>query len=430
VITAANCVPVKGISPCATNKLNSYRKYGANSVATKVSKYGVLRTGLWYEWASTDRYQYPTNPLTRKDDTLPNFHEKFWTNSYQPYAEYEYHVTNKLTATGGFKFAYYTQDLKQFADNGATVGLLGGASFTRNYGSYTSYLPSADVNYRIRPEWSVYAQFGTGSVIPPSSVFDVKVATVNVNPVTVLPKPTGAKTYQTGSVLKLKRVTLNGDVYYTHFQNAYTSNPDPNNPSGTAFQTAGDSVSKGFEGEANVYVARGLSLYVNGTAGTARYVSQTLPNATGVGVLNPNYNAWVANTPGNTETLGLTYQQKYVDIGIFNKRIGPMWNDANGTGTVKYQGQAIAVKTLNQILPIDAFQVTNMFFNYTVRNGGHFDQTKLRLSFNNLFNTEGITSLTQAAKANTYTPGNGDTLGLLPARSVTVSVTFGYSPKR
>ena len=44
--------------------------------------------------------------------------------------------------------------------------------------------------------------------------------------------------------------------------------------------------------------------------------------------------------------------------------------------------------------------------------------------------TRGITSVTQAAKANVLTPGPLDTLGLLPGRSVTLSVTFGYAPKR
>ena len=110
----------------AVDKLNSYRKYGENFVVSQVSKYGIFRTGLWYEWATTNRYQIPSNPLTRVDTPLPNFHENFYTNSYQPFAEYEYHVTQRLTVTGGFKYSYFNQNLTQFQDNGKTVGCLGG----------------------------------------------------------------------------------------------------------------------------------------------------------------------------------------------------------------------------------------------------------------------------------------------------------------
>ena len=340
---------------------------------------------------------------------MPNFNEKFYTNSYQPFGEYEYHATSKLTLTGGFKYAYYNQSLTQYADNGKTVGNLGGAASVSHSAGYSSYLPSADANYRIKSNWSVYGQFATGSIIPPSNVFD----TTGANTL-ILPKPTSAKTYQGGSVLKLKRLTLNVDGYYTHFQNTYASSPDPNATSATQFTQSGDSVTKGFEGETNVYLTHGLSLYVNGTAGTARYVTQTLNGAT-LG----NYGQWVANAPANTEGIGLTYQQRYLDMGFFHKRIGPMWND----------GTNAAGATLNQVIPIDPFDVDNLFFNYTVRGDSMFNGTKVRLSFNNLLDAHNITSVTQAATVQAYTPGAGDTLGLLPGRSVTLSVTFGFKPK-
>jgi iron complex outermembrane receptor protein len=397
---------------CGTDKLNSYRKYGEISTISQVSKFGIFRTGLWYEWAYTNRFQTPQNPRNLADSALANFHEEFWTTSYQPFAEYEYHPTTKLTLTGGFKFAHFLQDLKQYADNGKTVGALGGAPFERNQGSYNSPLPSADANYRIRQNWSVYAQFATGSVIPPSSVFDVN------NTVTTTPTPTLARTYQTGSVLKLKRVTLDGDVYYTHFQNTYTAIPDTvTNPvqTGTQYVANGDSVSKGFEGELNLALARGLGLYMNGTAGTGRYVSAMVPNSTGVPTVNPAYQHLLANTPSNTEAYGLTYQSHGLDLGIFNKRVGPFWNDS-GSNT--------------QVIPIDPFNITNLFFNYTLKRGSYLDGTKLRLTFNNLFDTRNIIGVTPATAATTFTPNAGDSLGLTPGRSITLTVTFGYTPKR
>lgn len=401
-IDASCATPVtsKGITslPCAVDKVNSYRKYGEVTSINKASRFGVFRTGFWYEWATTNRFQIPSNPLTKQDQVLPNFHERFYTNSYQPFVEYEYHATGKLTITGGLKYAYYNMDLKQYADNGKTVGNLGGKAAVEHSAGYHSYLPSVDANYRLRNNWSVYGQFSTGSVIPPSSVFDVTGANVQA-----LPKPTYARTYQTGSVVKLKRVTLNTDYFYTHFENAYSQSTDQT--CGVCWISSGASVTKGFEGEANLYIAHGLSFYANGTVGTAKYVSNGFANK----------GLWVADAPSNTEALGLTYQQKYLDFGIFNKRVGPMWND-NGN--------------YNQVIPIDPFNITNMFFNYTVRNGSHFDQTKIRLSFNNLFDQHNITNVNMAnSKLSTFQPSGTDTLGLLPGRSVTVSVTFGFAPR-
>jgi iron complex outermembrane receptor protein len=419
-ITPTNCNPATGVRPCAVDKLNSYRKYGEISSLSKVSKYGVFRTGMWYEWATTNRYQIPSDPISHVDDVLPNFHEQFWTNSYQPYAEYEWHASQALTLTGGFKWAHYNQNLKQYADNGKTVGSIGGAPFVTHSAGYNSYLPSVDANYRIKQSWAVYGQYSTGSVIPPSSVFDVTGGVVST-----LPKPTGANSYQAGTVLKLSRVTLNGDYYYINFQNVYTSSPDPNIPTATQYTTAGNQAAKGFEGEANFYLLKGLSFYSNGTVGNTKYVSQTIN-----GVVNPNYGKWVASTPGDTEAIGLSYQQKYLDFGIFNKRIGSMWNDGTSGTSLVVDGTTFKSITLNQYVPISSFNVTNLFFNYTVRKGSFFDQSKLRLSFNNLFNTHTTTSLTPATAANVYTPSTSDTLGLLAGRSITVSFVVGLSPHR
>jgi iron complex outermembrane receptor protein len=413
----------------AVDKLNSYRKYGETFTASQVSKYGIFRTGLWYEWATTNRYQIPSNPLTHVDVTLPNFHETFYTNSYQPFAEYEFHVTQKLTLTGGFKYSYFTQDLTQFQDRktvfclpgkfNAGTGLCppGGAPFVKNSAGYSSNLPSFDANYHILNNWSVYAQYGKGTIVPPSNVFDVKGGTVLTTP-----KPTGVDTYQGGTVLKLKQVTLNADVYYSKFQNAYTSIPDSNNASAVDYVTGGDSSTKGFEGEVNVYIARGLSFYANGTAGVAKYISKTLPNSSGAPITNPNYGFWIANTPSKTEAFGLTYQQKHFDLGIFDKRVGPMWNDSSlATGPFP---------VANQVIPINPFSTTNVYFNYVLKNGSRWNATKFRLSVNNVFNSRGIVGDQQAfTGTRTYTPGNGDLLTLLPGRGITLTVSPGFSPK-
>ena len=56
--------------------------------------------------------------------------EKFGTTTLQPFAEYQLRVGSKLSVTPGLKYAHYTQAFTQFADNGKTVGNLGGAPFS------------------------------------------------------------------------------------------------------------------------------------------------------------------------------------------------------------------------------------------------------------------------------------------------------------
>ena len=418
--------------PSAVDKLNSYRKYGDEITASQVSKYGILRVGVWYEWAKTNRYQIPSNPLDHVDDILPNFHERFNTNSLQPFIEYEYRMTSKLTVTAGFKYSYFNQNLTQYQDNGKTVGCLGGVLTGGKTGTcvggvpsvnhsagYNSYLPSVDANYHLANNWSAYAEFGMGTIVPPSSVFDVTGASVAVTP-----KPTGVSTYQIGSVLKFKRATLNADAYYIRFQGTYTAIPDVNIATAAQYVTSGNQSSKGVELEGNLYIGAGLSLYGNATMGVARYISGLIPNLSDVLVANPNFGKWVANTPSNTEAIGLTYNQKYLEIGMFEKRVGPMYNDLSVASSVVFSGVA------NQVIPIAPFNVTNFYFNYTVRKGSKFAQSKIRLSVNNIFNYEGIVGDQQAyvAKA-VYQTGPADLLTLLPGRSITLTLTPVFTPR-
>jgi iron complex outermembrane receptor protein len=122
----------------------------------------------------------------------------------------------------------------------------------------------------------------------------------------------------------------------------------------------------------------------------------------------------VANTPANTEAFGVTYQQRHFDAGIFDKRVGPMWNDNS---------------PFNQVIPIDPFSVTNLFLNFNLKNGSHLADSKLRFSVNNLFNGHNITQVAQAAAGAVYNPGPNDQLQLLPGRSFTGTITVGFAPR-
>jgi iron complex outermembrane receptor protein len=127
---------------------------------------------------------------------------------------------------------------------------------------------------------------------------------------------------------------------------------------------------------------------------------------------------WVAYAPKNTEAIGLTWQQKNWDEGFFHRRVGPMYND-NGS--------------LNGAIPIDPYNLTNIFINYTVRNNSFLRGSKIGLSVNNLFDNHNIVAISPAlgpTPTAPFTPNGGDILTLLPGRSVMVSLTVGYAPKR
>ena len=391
----------------AIDKLNGANHFGDVISAIQESKYGIFRTGMWFDWSYTDRYQYVSSPFTWADVASPNFHEHYITQTYQPFAEYEWRATSKLTIVGGIKDSRYLQHFNQYQDiktvgclGGVKVGnaCVGGAAFTTHSVDYNSWLPSAAARYRVQRNWSVYAQFGEGNVIPPTSVFDVPNGAVSVPP-----KPTLARTYQGGSVLKFNRWTLDVNAYYIHFENPYASVNDPNNFNEPMYVPTGPSNTKGIEGESNIVLGHGVSLYMNATVGTAKYSDTGL---------------WVANAPRDTEAVGLSWQQRNWNMGFFNKRVGKMYND-NGA--------------VNQAVPIDPFSVSNIFVNYTIKTASFLRGSKLGLSVNNLFDNHNITGITPGIGPTTavpFAPSGGDFLTLLPGRSVMVSLTVGYAPKR
>src|SRR5262245_49697762 len=376
----------------ATDKLNSYRKYGNNLPVTYVSDRGVFRTGLWSEYASTDRYQTPSDPRTWIDAALPNFHEMFGPTTLQPYAEYGWRSLPNLTVTAGMKYAYYRQNFTQFADNGKTVGNLNGAPSVNHVADYHSWLPSIDAYALLQPYWSMYAQVGRGQNIPPTSVFDVKNAQVGT-----LPKPILADTVQVGSVWKSRRATLDLDFYRINFQSDYSSTFDTVTGD-TLYFLNGESITQGIEVESTILVGGGVAVYLNATKGTAKYTDSDL---------------WVQNAPSDTETIGVTYNSRNWNVGFFSKRVGRLYNDNT---------------TIHQAIPIDPFNITNLFFNYTLRGSSRLSQSRVRLAVNNLTDSHAITAVSAAsAKSNAANPG--DILTLMSGRSVSVSLTVGFSPR-
>jgi iron complex outermembrane recepter protein len=94
-------VSLSSSKPSGVDKLNGYRHAGDTLILSKESKWGIFRTGMWYDWAYTDRYQYPSNIITQQDTPFGNFHEHFVTQSLQPFAEFEWHPAPKMVILRG-----------------------------------------------------------------------------------------------------------------------------------------------------------------------------------------------------------------------------------------------------------------------------------------------------------------------------------------
>ena len=396
--------PAKLTTSSGVDKLNSYVTQGNLLRVTQESAIGTFRTGLWFDYADSFRYQIASNPRTWVDLASPNFSEKYQTTTVQPYLEYEFNVSKNLKVTPGVKYASYKQEFNHLQDNGGAVGTLGGvlnkttgvitggAPSVSNGITYTDVLPSFDVHYQVQPNWTAYGQYAAGDQIPSTSVFDTPNAKV-----TTTPKVTKSKTLQAGSVWKSDKYTLDVDVFRTKLDSPYSSTIDitTGNP---VYTLNGSQINQGVEAESNIVLGGGFSLYLNGTYGSAKY-------DTGM---------WVAGAPADTETLGLNYQRSGWDVGLMAKRVGKLYADNGST---------------HQAFTIDPVVISNLFVNYSLKNPSAFaKQAKIQLGINNLFNRHSIVDIAAAGSktSSSAAPSAADLLTVLPARSASLTLTVDF----
>lgn len=131
------------------------------------------------------------------------------------------------------------------------------------------------------------------------------------------------------------------------------------------------------------------------------------------------------------EGASLLWQRHNWDVGLIYKRVGQYYND-NGTLAYTIDGTKIPYR-VDQAITIHPWELVNVFVNYTIKNGSRLRGTKIQLAVNNLADSHslvGVTPAIAAAAAAPYAPNGGDLLNLLPGRSITITITGGYAPKR
>ncbi|HEX8955305.1 MAG TPA: TonB-dependent receptor [Burkholderiaceae bacterium] len=412
VATAATTVKAEDTG---VDKLNEYHTTGNLLRLTDATSMGVLRTGLWTEYANSNRHQYYSDELTGWSDAqAPKFSETYQTTTIQPYAEFEFKVNDDFKITPGLKYADYRQqynhlqDLKKVGPLGGTINknndsITGGLPSVDNSVSYSDWLPSIDAHYMLQKNWAAYAQYAEGDLIPPTSVFDVPFAKVATPP-----KVQKSNTIQVGTDYKSDQFAFDANVYHVKLDNSYTCNTDPNDPTTQICIASGSEITQGIEVEGTYLVGGGFSIYANGTLGTTKYQGGTLDGT------------WVAGAPGNTETLGLLYKDGPWNSALYTKRIGKVYNDGLNPGDGAYV--------------IDPVTLTNLFVNYSFKIPGNFaKQGKVQFAVNNLFDSHAITGISGNKSsnpalntgANAYVPA-ADLISELPGRSATLTVTLDF----
>lgn len=335
-----------------------YRSWGDIMKTSLALGKDKLDVGAWVDRQNNSRAAWNT------DATLGNalvdnafaggryMHDSLTT--IQPYAQYEWQVTDALTVTPGLKYTSFTRDNNSPINQG--TGQPSNLSHT-----WTKLLPALVAHYMIQPNWSAYAQYAEGFLAPNLNAFyqaGPNLGTLN---------PESTQNYQIGTTWKSRRLSLSGDIYKIDFSNkaqaiacgAYT-----------CFQNTGGVKYNGIEGEATYYVGNGVSLY-----GNYAINNYTMSNAGG----------YLTDVPKNTATAGVIYNQGPAYASLIAKEVGSRYGfaqDANGNP-----------------IPFSSFTVTNFNSHYTFKDLGNWAKdVKVGFQINNIFNYNNVyDSATNAA---------------------------------
>jgi iron complex outermembrane receptor protein len=384
----------------ATDKHNTYQKFGDILRFYNDNSLGQLRTGLWYEYAVSSRFQGLFNPLTGVPlaPVSTKFAENYTTTTFQPFVEFEFKVTDKLKITPGFKYSLYNMSLSQNPDIGSTGpggGFVGSAPGpVLNNATYRSPNPFLDIHYMIQPNWSLYAQFASGDVIPSTTVFDNSSGKYQPGTTapTLLPPPIQTKSYQIGSVFKGKNYSVDGDVYMTRADGSLTPIYDAASYS-TYYLATGSGTYSGVEAQGTYAFDGGISVYANASKMNAKYDNNGLN---------------MPSVPTDMETLGVFYKNNGWTTGAFVKRVGVQWVDSKVTDT------RTNLPT-NEWGQIPEMYLTGLYVNYQFTNLGALAKSaRVRFGIDNVFDRVYLASLTPAgASSDPSRPGTnigGNTL--------------------
>jgi iron complex outermembrane receptor protein len=310
------------------DKLNEYRVVGNVVRINKDWSFGTLKVGALVERSSTNRHNLfidltldglpdnkfhpPTYPFT----TNAKLQEDSKWFQWQTFADFVWKPTDQLTISPGFKFVHFQRDVS--AANESVAGGTKNQSLVAS-NTYTKPLYFLTANYKILPEWSVYAQVATSFLVPSLSALYVAGADLQGL------QPQTSITYQAGTVYTHGNITADADVYRVDVDNLVTAcnipDPTPSNPGATTagFCNIGKGRYTGVEGQGAYAFDFGLTLFANGSINTAKQLATPADAAAGVAASPART---IANAPKWTYAAGGVYHQGPWSLTLSYKNSG------------------------------------------------------------------------------------------------------------
>ncbi|WP_084801362.1 TonB-dependent receptor [Bradyrhizobium sp. Ec3.3] len=291
-----------------------FRSYGDVVAITKDLPDGDVKFGAWAEHQPSYRGSFKVDMTLAQQYISTNYDQHMTLNTFQPYLEGDWKPLPGLTITTGAKYANVERSYESLVDPN-THGV---AQYDQ---TWAKVLPSLAANYKLSPNWSVYAQAAEGFLTPPNAL----PGSANVQPQTTW-------NYQVGTSYQSKTFTLAGDVYYIDFQNMIASQTI----GGIAnYFNQGGAIYKGIELEGTVHVGNGFSVFGNGSLNSAKSTQTGL---------------WIQEAPNATLAGGLIYEEGNWHASLTDKWVGSRFGD------------------VGQKQPLSPFNQLDMAVTYKVKN--------------------------------------------------------------
>ena len=322
-------------------KVNSYRDWGDILQLNYDTPIGIAKVGGWYEHSGSHRYRYDydftkgaaaggisnynfsfaimnngANWNYKEKNTAANtmlngqlvpayikYDEYTSWDQIQGFGELAFKLLqDRLTITPGVKVQDFTRKIDTpIASQSARVGVVAKES-------YKPTLPYASVNYLFQPNFSAYAQFAKGFLIPSLSL-SLETSGKNNATVPLNPAPTRTTNYQTGVVYAGNRLNIDADYYYIEASNS--TYVDPTN-SNIVTQNANPAHYQGVEGQVSYVLVKGLTAIANATLMTSKDAVTHL---------------WLLNAPNYTAMVGAVYNSGRFKLSYLHKFTGRQWTN-------------------------------------------------------------------------------------------------------
>ncbi|HVT74108.1 MAG TPA: TonB-dependent receptor [Lacunisphaera sp.] len=403
-------------------KGNKYRTYGDTFEVWHDEAIGTFKAGLWFDTTRNDRYTYGVNYDTTGADTidltaaalykaaapggnpatLPGasaYDYKYLLVDHdtdlQAFAEYQWKVTPDFDVNAGLKYQTFERNFN------ATVNQTSGRQALVAKRTDADTMPSVSAHYTVTREWAAYAQVAQGfMILSEANSFYVN----NANLAAIDVKPQLSTNYQVGTVFKSDRLNADLDAYYVDFKNYAYSGPNDSTGDPLYYGIARGAYYSGVETQATVRLARGLSVYGNGSINNAVFKGSKLD---------------VPTVPKTTAALGLIGEAAGF-FGSFTGKYVGAWKVYDSITNPDLPGAGAS-----RVAESQSYWLGDLSVGYGRSVGqGFFRSYKVRFQVGNVFNKKvQVLESIDANPANAYAK---DTFNVLPERNyfVTLSAEF------